>query len=66
MTCVMVHFSFRFDRPKDYIFHFNLSQKGNEIQVSSERDRPVQSRAELIQFWNRIKRILKIKSRNNL
>jgi len=48
-------FSFRFDRPKDYIFHFNLIKKGSEIQVSSERDRPVQSRAELIQFWNRIK-----------
>ena len=48
-------FSFRFDRPKDYIFHFNLVKKGNELQVSSERERPVQSRAELIQFWNRIK-----------
>jgi len=47
--------SFKFDEPKDFIFHFNLTKEGDHLKVLPERERPKRDPEELQKFWERIK-----------
>jgi len=47
--------SFKFDDPKDFIFHFNLTKEGDHLKVLPERDSPKRNPEELNKFWERIK-----------
>jgi len=47
--------SFKFDDPKDFIFHFNLTREGDHLKVLPERERPNRDPEELQKFWERLK-----------
>ena len=47
--------SFKFDDPKDFIFHFNLTKEGDHLKVLPERESPKRNPEELNKFWERIK-----------
>lgn len=55
--------SFKFDEPKDFIFHFNLTKEGDHLKVLPERERPKRDPEELQKFWERIR---ETEGRNNL
>ncbi|MBK9994369.1 MAG: hypothetical protein IPP01_10385 [Saprospiraceae bacterium] len=46
--------SFKFDRPEDFIFHFNLVKENNELRLLPE-ERPKNDRRDLALFWKRLK-----------
>lgn len=50
-------FSFKFDNPDDFIFHFNLSVEGSSLILKDDPERPKQSKEELQFFWQRLKGI---------
>lgn len=46
--------SFKFDRPEDFIFHFNLVKENHELRLLPE-ERPKNDRRDLALFWKRLK-----------
>lgn len=46
--------NFQFDKPKDFIFHFDLKREKNELKLLPET-RPENDRRDLKTFWERLK-----------